>query len=361
LERLLSDEKYEKKQREIEERRVLQRQEALREKQREIAEEEARRKAEESAREERLRSAAKKKKEREERLRKDQAKSEKLKQEREKKKQQQKLRNEQKKKEKEEEENRARIERIKAQKKKEEEKIRMEKLKAQKKKEEQKEKEDAHNEKSLKDEEVEEEVVSSKDGVVYSGGRFCISIPHWLEDTGKELYEIQCSWFGGKTYKSTSWNTRVSYSQLRKIHMQLLERVEILKLRVGENIELPKFPSDTIAMATGKHIKRFKGSGRIEQRRNELEFYLQGILKIKGILGWKPIENFLDLSVEVRKHKQKTLLEARKRRENEKLKKTSSVPVIPKSTNNTTQRVIIRTASQEKSFEEDPLAFLVGN
>jgi len=40
LERLLSDEKYEKKQKEIEERRVLQRQEALRERQREMEQEE---------------------------------------------------------------------------------------------------------------------------------------------------------------------------------------------------------------------------------------------------------------------------------------------------------------------------------
>tara|TARA_A100001015_G_C14905451_1_gene678126 strand:- start:100 stop:513 length:414 start_codon:yes stop_codon:yes gene_type:complete len=136
--------------------------------------------------------------------------------------------------------------------------------------------------------------------------------------------------------------------------------VEILKLRVGENIELPKFPSDSIAMATGKHIKRIKGSGLIEQRRGELESYLKGILRIKGILGWKPIESFLDLTSEVRKAKQKALREARKLRESEKKNKKNDTPEIPKTATETS-RVILRTASQEKSFEEDPLAFLVGN
>ena len=135
--------------------------------------------------------------------------------------------------------------------------------------------------------------------------------------------------------------------------------MEILKLRVGEKIELPKFPSDSIAMATGKHIKRIKGSGLIEQRRGELESYLKGILKIKGILGWKPIENFLDLTSEVRKAKQKALREARRLRESEK-KNKKDTPEIPKTATETS-RVILRTASQEKSFEEDPLAFLVGN
>lgn len=354
LERLLSDEKYEKMQREVEERRVLQRQEALREQQREMEQEEKKRKAEENARMEKLRVAAEQKKEREERLRRDQAKSEKLKREREQRKKQKAV----------EEENRARIERIKAQKKEkeeqEEEQIRRERMK---KKEEESAAAAAAKVKEGEDEEEEETNNISNDvktdGVLFMGGTFCVSIPHWMEEERKEIYKVECNWYGGKTYKSASWSTHASYSQLKKIHVQLLERVEILKLRVGENVELPKFPSDSIAMATGKHIKRIKGSGLIEQRRSELESYLKGILKIKGILGWKPIESFLDLTSQVRKAKQKALREARKLRENQK-KNSKDVPEIPKTATEN-KRVVLRTASQEKSFEEDPLAFLVGN
>ena len=208
--------------------------------------------------------------------------------------------------------------------------------------------------------------VLAENTVIYSGGYFTIRIPEWDKVEKKEVYLIRCEWKGSaNTYASKIvWDNKASFSQLKNIHKQLVDRVARLKKRLDEDVVLPQFPSDSVAMATGKHIARFKSTRTVEDRRQKLETYLEKLIHLKGILAWKPIESLLRISTNIKNAKEDALRKAREQRREAAAAASAAESPSRRYLKRPGQKDSEDEADADKadvSFEDDPLAFLAAH